>query len=69
MYPLNVETLQALGVARSGSEVQLPLYVLKRVDPSYHNGVRVHLVTDTSPSFRYLASILLQIVDPSAFSR
>ncbi len=69
MYPLNNETLQALGVARSGSEVELPLYVLKRVDHSYLNGVRVQLVTDTSPSFQYLASILLQIVDPSQFLR
>ncbi len=69
MYPLNVETLQALGVARSGTEVELPLYVLKRVDPSYLNGVRVYLVTDTSPSFQYLASIILQIVDPSKFLR
>ncbi len=69
MYPLNSETLQALGVARSGRKVELPLYLLKRVEPCYVNGLRVNLVVDTSPAFQYMATVILQVVDPPQFIR
>jgi hypothetical protein len=69
MYPLSSETLHALGVARSGGVVELPLYVRKRADSFYHDGQRLYFITDTSASFQYLASVLLQIVDFSKFIR
>jgi hypothetical protein len=67
MRPLNPDTLTAIGVAMSGSPVEVPLYILKRVESCNIEGRRMYLVFDNPASFKYLATVLLQIVDLQKF--
>ncbi len=69
MVFLNQETLSAIGFVSTGVPVQVPLYILQRVETCYFNDVPIHLVYRQPPSLKNLSEIILQIVDYPKFLR
>ena len=69
MPELDESVLRALGVALSGYEVPIPLYLRRRMTPYSENGLNLHRAQPIPLSEQYLASIVLQIVDIVRFQR